>query len=56
MTTMSNLKSTLESLSAEFASSVLRAIRAASLEDLVGESSPAASLSLIHISEPTRPY
>ena len=40
---MSNLKSTLESLSAEFASSVLRAIRAASLEDLVGESSPAAS-------------
>lgn len=35
---MSNLKSTLESLSADFAASVLRAIRAASLEDLVGES------------------
>jgi len=40
---MSNLKTTLESLSAEFATSVLRAIRAASLEDLVAESGTSSS-------------
>ena len=35
---MSNLKTTLENLSAEFAANVLRAIRGASLEDLISES------------------
>lgn len=40
---MSNLKTTLESLSADFATSVLRAIRAASLEDLVAESGTGSS-------------
>lgn len=39
---MSTLKSTLESLSTEFAAAVLRAIRSASLDELVGDTAPAA--------------